>query len=394
MNNYAIICEYNPFHSGHKYQLEKVKEHGADNVVCVMSGQFVQSGLPAFCDKALRAECAVAGGADAVIELPTVFATASAQIFAEGALKIISEIKDIKYLAMGATSDSDTIKRLADIKITHSDEFKTLLKRNMKSGKSYNASSVFALCELFSKLYPNETADIELVLSDPNNVLCIEYICAINKLTGNIEPLIIPRKGALHGTLDINAEHISATAIRHAVDSGDAKTAERYMPFAQKSLEFVAKHKPDIELYKNIAVFALKCKTAQELATLRDCSEGMEYLLKNLSHLHDFDAYINETVGKRYGKKRMYRTFLDCALGIEKRVCDYEFCTRLLACKNVFDFSLLPHRVKTNNASIKAAAQENTQVASVLGIDERAVALYNTLCAIDGDYYNYSLVKV
>ena len=103
MNNCAIICEYNPFHSGHKYQLDVVRAHGASNIVCVMSGQFVQSATPAFCDKALRAECAIIGGADAVIELPAAYATASAQAFAEGAIKIIAAIKNADTLAMGAT---------------------------------------------------------------------------------------------------------------------------------------------------------------------------------------------------------------------------------------------------------------------------------------------------
>ena len=79
MKNCAVICEYNPFHTGHKYQLDTLRSMSVDNIFCVMSGDFVQSAMPAFCDKLIRAECAIRGGADAVIELPTIYATAGAQ---------------------------------------------------------------------------------------------------------------------------------------------------------------------------------------------------------------------------------------------------------------------------------------------------------------------------
>lgn len=395
MNNCAVICEYNPFHSGHKYQLDKIRERGADNIVCVMSGQFVQSAMPAFCDKALRAECAVRGGADAVIELPAVYATAGAQLFAEGAIKIVSDIKEIHYLAMGATAAPDVIKRVADIRITDKSSFKDALIKNMKSGKSYNAAATTALCELYSDRFPHENLDVSAVLAEPNNILCVEYITALAEYAPSIEPLIIERRGAAHGTLQLDAEHISATAIRTAACDGQFDTVRKYIPFCCDMIfDYHKNHAPDIELYKNIAVFMLKSKSLTELSLLRDCTEGMEYLLKSISHLHNFDDYINATVSKRYGKKRIYRLFADAVLGIEKSLTEYNFCTRLLACKNNFAFSILPKCVKTNNADIKAAALADSQVARVLAVDEKAAALYNTLCRIDGDYYNYSLVKV
>lgn len=394
MNNCAVICEYNPFHSGHKYQLDKIREHGINSIVCVMSGQFVQSAMPAFCDKAIRAECAVRGGADAVIELPAVYATASAQLFAEGAIKIISGINNIDTLAMGATAAFDTIKRIADIKINEKAEFKRLLTSYMKSGKSYNAAATNALCELFTRKHADKANNIETTLAEPNNILCIEYITALAELAPNVVPLIIERRGALHGSLELSAEHVSATAIRTAACDGHINAVKKYLPLCYDNIfDYRKNHAPDVELYKNLAVFALKNKTASELYSLRDCSEGLEYLFKSISHLYDFDSYVNEIAGKRYGKKRIYRMFLDAALGIGKCLTDYRFCTRLLACKKSFDFSILPKCVKTNNADIKATASADSQVAQVLAVDEKAVALYNTLCRINGDYYNYSLVK-
>lgn len=393
MKNCVIVCEYNPFHSGHKYQLDRVREHSIDNIICVMSGNFVQSALPAFCDKSTRAKCAIMGGADAVIELPTIFATASAQNFAEGAVKILAGIKDASFMAMGATADSSVIMQIAEIKYKHADEFSNLLKDALKSGRSYNAASVAALSQIYSRIYPNNKS-IDNVMSEPNNILCVEYICALQKYAANVQPLIIKRIGAQYGDTSLNGEHVSATAIREAEQNGNFSETKKYIPFIFDEIESERKlHAPNLDIYKSIAVYAMKQTTADSLKNLRNCSEGLEYLLKKMSVISDFDRYIEEVCGKRYGKKRIYRLFLDILFGIGK-LSDNRFCTRLLACKNNFDFTVLPDCVKTNNADIKAACALDGQTAEVLKIDIAATALFNTISRIDGDYFNYSLIKL
>lgn len=394
MKNCVIVCEYNPFHSGHKYQLDRVRERAVDNIICVMSGNFVQSALPAFCDKSIRAKCAVMGGADAVIELPTVFATASAQNFAEGAVKILADIKEPAFMAMGATDDPSVIMQISEIKHKHADEFSSLLKDKLKSGNSYNAASVKALSQIYSRIYPKNRS-IDGVMSEPNNILCVEYICALQKYAANVQPLIIKRRGAKYGDRSIDGEHVSATAIRDAEQNGNFSETKKYIPFMFDELEAERKlHAPNLDIYKSMAIYALKQATTDSLKNLRNCSEGMEYLLKNMSAVSDFDRYIEEVCGKRYGKKRIYRLFLDMLLGIDKSLSDNRFCTRLLACKNNFDFTILPDCVKTNNADIKAACALDAQTAEVLKIDIAATALYNTISHIDGDYFNYSLIKL
>lgn len=394
MNNCAVICEYNPFHTGHKYQLDRIREHSADNIVCVMSGSFVQSAMPAFCDKALRAECALLGGADAVIELPVVFATASAQLFAEGAVKIISGIKDIKTVAMGAVAEASEILRIAEIKIRHAERFNSLLKSALQDGKSYNAASVNALCRIYDELYPNKYS-IEKTLSDPNNILCIEYISAIDKFAATVEPLIIKRRGATYNDDSCAGEFISATAIRNAVANGNFDNVKNYIPYKFDDISaWRHSHAPNISLFKSMAVYAVKRASAESLSHLRDCSEGMEFLFKNMSRMSDYDDIVASATGKRYGKKRIYRLFLDALLDLEKTTVGNRFCTRLLACKNNFDFTVLPSCVKTTNAAIKNATASDTEVKRMLEADEKATALYNTLCGIDGDYYNYSLIKI
>ncbi len=388
MTNCAIVTEYNPFHTGHKYQLDTVKSRGIDNIICVMSGNFVQSADPAFCDKSLRAECAVRGGADAVIELPALYATSSAQYFAEGALKIISKLKDIKYLAMGATVSPNKILELFDAKSKSNNVFLDAFNAALKSGKSYNAASTIAysaVCDM----------PCDEIFTDPNNILCLEYLSAIEKYAPNIEPMIIERVGASYGSLSTSEKYISATAIRHAVDSGNENTIYSYLPYKKDELiKYHNAHRPNIEAYKIMSVYAIKSVPTEQIRELKDCSEGLEYLIKKCSEVSDYDELTNSSVCRRYGKKRIKRLILDVLTLQDKEMLSCEFVTRLLACKNGFDFSILPSCVKTNNADIKSAAESSSEVRHVLRVDERAAALYNSLCGISGDYYNYSLVKV
>ncbi|MCH5162594.1 MAG: nucleotidyltransferase family protein [Clostridiales bacterium] len=389
MRNCGIVCEYNPFHTGHRYQIERALELGASNVFCVMSGNFVQSAMPAFCDKAIRAECAVHGGANAVIELPAVYATASAGYFAEGAVKIISKIKDISHIAMGATTSADIILRLAEIKVNHAAAYNERVKSYLKSGKSYNFACGQALTELYGSITDN--SEVQSVIQEPNNMLCIEYIAAIDKHAANIEPLIIKRLGATHNSSATDGDYISATVIRREAENNRFDEVNKFVPyFFGRMTEQLKHHSPDIGAYKKAALFALKCLSAEEISDLRNCSDGMEYLIKNLNAA-SFDDLIKSAELKKFGKKRIERLLLDCLLGIKKEYMSMPFVTRLLACRSDFDFKLLPEFVKISNADIKAAAAE---CKSVLEVDERATALYNTLCGIDGGYYNYSLVKV
>jgi len=394
MKNCGIVCEYNPFHTGHAYQLGRVRDCGADNIVCVMSGSFVQSAMPAFCDKAIRTECALMGGADAVVELPAVYSTASAQYFAEGGIKVMRNIRDITHIAMGARASASDILSIADIKIKHSDAFRAELKRELDSGKSYNAACTAALAVCYDK-YGTGTANVADIMSDPNNMLCVEYIAAIDKLSANIQPLVIERKGAAHGEICSHGEYISATAVRAAANEGRFGEVKRFIPHSyEKILRARAEHSPDMSAYKQIAAFALECATVEYIRDRRNCSEGMEYILKNMPATHDFDRYADAVISKRYGKKRVYRLMLDILLDIDKFATDKRFITRLLGCRNVFDFGLLPNYIITNNAAIKSAAAHDEDVASVLSVDEKATLLYNTICRRDGDYYNYSIVKV
>ncbi len=387
MFNCAIVCEYNPFHSGHLYQINRVRELGAKTVYCVMSGNFVQSAMPAFCDKTIRAACAVSGGADAVIELPVIYATASAGYFADGALKIISQIKDINKICMGATAAADDILRIADVRIKHAESYDNVLKNALRDGKSYKFASAAALSSVCG-------FDASGVINEPNNMLCVEYIVAISRHCANIEPIIIKRCGADHNDDALCGEHVSASAIRAAFDNGNAAVAEHYIPYKfDDIIKERETHAPDINAYKKIAVFALKRAETDYISSLRDCAAGMEYLAKDLSALSDYDEILSSTSIKKYGKKRMARLMLDCVLGIKKSALDEPFCTRLLACGSGFDFGNLPAFVCAQNSEIKRFLANEPRAARSNEVDVAAASLYSSLTCKDCGYYNYSLVK-
>ena len=204
------VCEYNPFHNGHLYHLEYIrKKLNPDYVVIVMSGNFTQRGEIAAMDKYTRAIHAVKAGADAVIELPTVFATANAEIFAKGAIKLINYCSGEKILCFGTESGEKTkIISTASALLTESKEFKKLYKEELKTG----VTAIKAKCNALEKLNI-ENLDFDL-LKSPNNILGIEYAKAVIQSKADIDLQPIIRKGAGYNDEVLYDEISSASAIR------------------------------------------------------------------------------------------------------------------------------------------------------------------------------------
>ena len=135
----AVICEYNPFHNGHRYQLNEIRARsGCDKILCLMSGNFTQRGEATILGKYQRARHAVECGADLVLELPAAFSVSSAELFAKGAVHILGSIPSVTMLAFGCESgDKESFLAAAQATLNESKEFKAALKENMKGGTSY-----------------------------------------------------------------------------------------------------------------------------------------------------------------------------------------------------------------------------------------------------------------
>lgn len=224
MKTIAIIAEYNPFHNGHLFMLNKAMEiTGADYSIALMSGNFVQRGIFSVCDKYTRAYMAVSSGIDLCLELPFAYASGSAYDFANGAIEILNKLNSIDYLCFGAENDNyDLFDIITDIIVNEPSEYSEKLKMYLKSGQSYPASRQKALI-----YYLNEINDYTLsvtakdsvsdILSMPNNILALEYLAALKRTKSTIKPVIIKRELSMYNDDMLNDSISSALSIRKVV---------------------------------------------------------------------------------------------------------------------------------------------------------------------------------
>ena len=301
----GIVAEYNPFHNGHKYQIEQAKKlTGADTVVVVMSGNFVQRGEPAICNKWARAEMALKCGADLVIELPVYYAVRSAEYFAEGAIKILNSL-NVDCVAFGAeTDDIGKLCETAEILKNEADK-SDVVKEYISQGLSYPTA--------ISKAFP-ECADI---LETPNNLLAIEYIKA-----GAKNPIAIKRKGVDHDGGAVG-EVASASYIRENLGEAD-----KYMP--KVAYEILKSEidkgfcQPDNNKLSDIILAKLRGETPEALNKICDVSEGIENrIISAAKTAINLDELYDAVKTKRFTHARIRRIIMNYALGITK---DFERC--------------------------------------------------------------------
>lgn len=208
MKAVGLVTEYNPFHNGHLYHLNKAMEiTGADISVAVMSGDFVQRGEPAVLDKYTRTSMALNSGVNLVVELPVNYAVSSAESFATGALKVLDHIK-ADSIAFGSESgDIEGLSELAHILCDNEDMLYKEISKYTANGISYAA----ARQKTVEKLTDKDTAEM---LTSSNNILAVEYLKAIIKNKYAIKPYTIKRQGDSYNDTDIRSEYASATALR------------------------------------------------------------------------------------------------------------------------------------------------------------------------------------
>lgn len=216
----AIIAEYNPFHRGHKYHIEEIRrEFGNDTkIIALMSGNFTQRGEIAIADKYKRAEWATLGGVDLVIELPFPYSMSSAELFAKSAVSIINSLGVVDYLSFG--SEMGDIRELSKIAANmqmqaYRDAFSSLLQDESYKSAGYPAVSEAAYREVFKNEILGE-------VFEPNNILALEYIKAINEFNSKIKLHTVKRLGADYNDTKLSEnEFASAAAIREALKSGN-----------------------------------------------------------------------------------------------------------------------------------------------------------------------------
>lgn len=214
----GIIAEYNPFHNGHLYQIRKAREiTGADYIIVVMSGNHMQRGTPALIDKYSRAKMALSSGVDMVIELPTCYATASAEYFAMGAISILNQLGCVDSICFGSESgDITMLSKIAHALVDESEDFVQSLKTKLKNGDTYPVARNAALAETI-----NGFTTFDTILGFPNNILGIEYIKAIIRQSSNIKPYTNTRIGSDYHSYKLAENFSSAISIRQSLSLQD-----------------------------------------------------------------------------------------------------------------------------------------------------------------------------
>ncbi len=304
----AIICEFNPFHNGHKYLLEAAKDlSGCDMLLCIMSGSFTQRGDITVLDKATRARHAVLCGADAVIELPVAFTVAPAEVFAKGAIQILKSVPEVHALAFGCENPEANFNKAARILITESEQFKQILNEKLSGGESYIKSyaASFEACGGDGAL-----------LSHPNNILGVEYTKAILRTGAEISVVPVKRKGQGFKDKAFGDGFSSAQAIRSNICAEEVKQNVPGCVF--KDLKDFTTEKA---LFGELLRFKLLCSSEENLRRIYGCSEGLENKL--LKHYGlPFDKFVKTAAGKRYTESRIKRILLANLIGLYSDDCE------------------------------------------------------------------------
>lgn len=340
----GIVAEYNPFHNGHKYHLEQSKALcGADYVVCVMSGNFIQRGEPAIVDKWARAEMALLSGADLVIELPVVYAMSTAEFFAFGAVKILDALGVVDSICFG--SEAGNIKELdaiSDILCHEPQKYKALLQDALSRGLSFPAAREVAL---HGYLEPgvHGIGNPGEIVSSSNNILGIEYLKALKRLGSKIKPQTIRRITSIYNSEDLEGPISSATAIRkcirqaacvNSINTGSASqsynaTCASALPASLSAAlpgpsfnilqrEFEADRGPIFPAaFESILLSALRRMSSEEISKLPYIAEGLENRIKAAADSSGvLDELMEGISTKRYTRTRIQRSLFSLLTGL------------------------------------------------------------------------------
>ena len=295
MNVVGIIAEYNPFHEGHAYQIQKAKEQcGAEFAVVVMNGDFVQRGEPAIFDKYTRTKEALLGGADLIFELPVRFGLSSAGDFAMGGVLALNALPFVTHLCFGTeTGDLTPLLQAATFLCDEPDSYRTRVKHFVKQGILYPKARSLALAA--ESGLPTETWD------SPNNILGLEYCVALQKLHSKIKPFTIRREGQGYHDNDTPAlsDFPSATFLREKIRK--------------------AGEKENLSLSDFSSLIGYSLLTAKDLCRIKDITPDLSDRIRNeLPKYREIKEFVKTIKNPSLTTGRIKRSFFQCLFDIEK----------------------------------------------------------------------------
>ncbi|MBR6498481.1 MAG: nucleotidyltransferase family protein [Clostridia bacterium] len=287
----GIIAEYNPLHRGHVYHMLETRARGADKIVAVLGGEMTQRGEMAMFDKFARARSALQAGADAVVELPAVYAARSARDFALGGVSVIAALGADMISFGSETGDITALKSLADKLENETEELSALIKAGLDGGMGYPAARAEAVKRLYPELSP--------LMASPNDALALEYLQALIRLKADITPVAVKRQGDYH-----DGGEMSASCIRKLIREGRTGEALKMLP--EETREIYASELPD-------GINDPSLLEAHVLLALRNYApptegEGLKQLIVNTSRRYPALSDVADAcVSRRYTRARVLR---------------------------------------------------------------------------------------
>lgn len=376
----GIIAEYNPFHNGHLYQIQKAKElTGADTVIAVMSGNFTQRGDTSLINKFEKAKIALQNEVDMVIELPTIYSISSAENFALGGVKILNEIGNIDYLVFGIEEENlEKLQAIADVLVNEDDEFKRNIKEELDKGNSYPKAREIVLKKVLS------SENVENIMQKPNNILAIEYLKALKITNSKIKPFAIKRKNTMHNDENINKNYASGTYIRKLFIENNfnkiRKVVPKYTYERLLELKNQGTYVSSINDFSDIVIYKIRTMTKEEISQIADVNEGLENSIKLASTTcKTIDEIVEKVSTKRYTKTRISRILTYILLDITKSEMEQSKNAnqyiRVLGINKKFEGILKTINNDKLITSLKKF-EENNGENQLLNIDKKATEIY------------------
>lgn len=313
----AIIAEYNPFHNGHKYQIDEIRKNtDADQILVVLSGAFTQRGIPALVDQHIRTRMAIACGADMVLELPVFFSTGSAEYFARGAVSLLDKLGVVSTLHFGSESGSiDELVHIASCINNPTEEQNKAILSLLNQGYSYPKARSYAL------------SLNEETITNPNNILGIEYIRELLRRNSSISPCTLKRAGSSYLEENLDEKGLSsAMAIRNAleaqkpVSSIKSHVPEEVFEIMQSNDTF---HPIFLDDFSDYLLYALHTNMNGNLSSFYDVGEALANTFTNrLPEYQSFSAFCQLCKSKNLTYTRVNRSLLHIMLGLKQDFVD------------------------------------------------------------------------
>jgi predicted nucleotidyltransferase len=403
----GIIAEYNPFHNGHLYHLQKAKElTGAKYCVAVMGGHFLQRGEPAFINKWTRTLMALNAGIDIVIEMPFIFASQDARGFAKAGIQILNSLGIVDYIVFGSENNQlEILNNLAEILRTEPDYYKKVLKEEIKNGISFPKIRERAVIQYYQKYgnncNRNTINNIKRVLRQPNNILALEYLISLKNIKSSITPIAIKRVGSNYLQEQLEGQYSSATAIRKIILKNYSKKQKNPLKGIEKTLPVFSYELILDDIKKGLnpitlssfeqAIFSqLRRMPVNEIKMIHGVQEGLENRLKyGVNYSFNIETLIQKVKSKRYTQTRIQRILIHSLFDLTHKEIEIFnqkgplYCRILgmtengkLILKKLKKHSRLPIIIKMRNFLREIHNNEDNMIQKMLNYDILSTDLY------------------